>query len=140
MFIHSCLKRQSAALRKLDWSERGVLDEVVNQGDCGSCFTVATTRIYASSSVVFFNFHSLDDVSVSSVAVLTHKLGGATRWRSFCGAPSLHLNSIAQLYILILIFIIIMVVGLEVILRINRSTSVREMLAVLFSMADEIQR
>eukprot|EP00392_Amoebophrya_sp_AT5.2_P000883 g885.t1 len=38
----------SLAPDSLDWEEHGVLDPVVNQGDCGSCFTVATVRMLSA--------------------------------------------------------------------------------------------
>lgn len=34
--------------RDVDWDKGGALDQVINQGDCGSCFTVATTRMMSA--------------------------------------------------------------------------------------------
>jgi cathepsin C len=35
-----------------DWADHGVLDQVVNQGDCGSCYTVATVRMLSARNRV----------------------------------------------------------------------------------------
>ncbi|CAD7963661.1 unnamed protein product [Amoebophrya sp. A25] len=51
--------------RSVDWSEQGVLDEVVNQGDCGSCFTVATTRMLSARNRVKHSDNSLEPFSIS---------------------------------------------------------------------------
>jgi len=35
-----------------DWSEKGVLDEVINQDDCGSCYAVSTVRMLSARNRV----------------------------------------------------------------------------------------
>ncbi len=48
-----------------DWSEHGVLDDVINQGDCGSCYTVSTVRMLSARNRIKQGNTNLDPFSIS---------------------------------------------------------------------------
>jgi len=48
-----------------DWSEHGVLDDVINQGDCGSCYTVSTVRMLSARNRIKQGNPNLDPFSIS---------------------------------------------------------------------------
>ncbi|CAD7936342.1 unnamed protein product [Amoebophrya sp. A120] len=50
---------------EFDWEEKGVLDDVVNQGDCGSCFTVATIRMLSARNRVRQRNNNLEPFSIA---------------------------------------------------------------------------
>lgn len=49
----------------LDWESEGVLDPTVNQGDCGSCYTVATTRMLSARRRIKEGNHGAPPFSIS---------------------------------------------------------------------------
>jgi len=44
-------KSKTKLPRSVDWAASGYVDPVINQGDCGSCFTVATVRMLSARTV-----------------------------------------------------------------------------------------
>jgi len=48
-----------------DWAEHGVLDDVINQGDCGSCYTVSTVRMMSARNRIKQGRSDVDPFSIS---------------------------------------------------------------------------
>jgi len=49
----------------LDWVEEGVTDPVINQGDCGSCYTVATIRMLSARHRISERNNHLEPFSIN---------------------------------------------------------------------------
>lgn len=57
-------RSRSKLPESLDWGHEGYLDEVINQGDCGSCFTVATSRMLSARNRIRTGNKSLEPFSI----------------------------------------------------------------------------
>lgn len=57
--------QRSMVPKSVDWEEEGVLDPVINQGDCGSCYTVATTRMLSARRRISTKNPSAEAFSIS---------------------------------------------------------------------------
>eukprot|EP00397_Hematodinium_sp_SG-2012_P028593 GEMP01030119.1.p1 GENE.GEMP01030119.1~~GEMP01030119.1.p1 ORF type:complete len:440 (+),score=127.24 GEMP01030119.1:371-1690(+) len=61
----SFLQQRTRLPNSVDWGEQGMLDKVINQGDCGSCYTVATVRMLSSRRRIANNNKDLGAFSVN---------------------------------------------------------------------------
>jgi len=58
-------KSEESMAEELDWGDHGVLDRVVNQGDCGSCYTVATARMLGARNRIKNGNKNADGFSIN---------------------------------------------------------------------------
>jgi len=57
-------KSQTQLPESKDWEDEGMLDRVINQGDCGSCYTVSTSRMLSARHRISNRNQELEPFSI----------------------------------------------------------------------------